>query len=57
MPLSIEKCAILHCGNRQLHYPFTIGKQILPIVNKLSDFGVMRNDNINLGSTLPVNSN
>jgi len=42
MPLSIEKCGVLHCGKNQPFHQYNLGGQPLPIVDELTDLGVVR---------------
>jgi Reverse transcriptase (RNA-dependent DNA polymerase)/Endonuclease-reverse transcriptase len=42
MPLSIEKCAVLHCGNGQQNFNYKIGDVFIPVVNSLVDLGLQR---------------
>ena len=42
MPLSTEKCAVLHCGLKLLNYAYVLGDQALKTVNSFVDLGVTR---------------
>ena len=42
MPLSTEKCAVLHCGLKQPNYAYVLGDQALKIVDSFVDLGVTR---------------
>ena len=44
MPLSIEKCAVLHCDKKQPNFNYrpNIQGMLVPVVNKLTNFGLLR---------------
>ena len=45
MPLSIEKCTVLHCGSHQPNNDYAIHNVVMKRVDVLSDLGVIRSCN------------
>ena len=42
MPISIEKGVVMHYGNNQLNYTYTLYNRDMPIVDCFTDLGVIR---------------
>ena len=42
MPLSTEKCAVLHCSLKQPNYTYVLGDHVLKTVDSFVDLGVTR---------------
>jgi hypothetical protein len=42
MPLSVEKCLVLHCGSSNPRYDYQCGSSNLPVVESLTDLGITR---------------
>ena len=42
MPLSVEKNAVVHCGNNQPNFKYTLNNRSIPVVNSVTDLGVVR---------------
>ena len=42
MPLSTEKCLILHCGQSQMFYNYTIHGALIQISDAFQDFGIQQ---------------
>jgi hypothetical protein len=42
MPLSLEKCAVLHCGPKQLNFVYVLNEGTMKCVSTLLDLGVLR---------------
>ena len=42
MPLSIEKCLVLHCGLNNPQYQYQCGGGVLPATDSLADLGIIR---------------
>ncbi len=45
MPLTIEKCAVLHCGHGQQNFDYKIRDVLIPVVSNLVDLGLQRSSN------------
>jgi hypothetical protein len=42
MPLSEEKCGVMHCGNNQPNYAYNIRGKIMTVYDSFTDLGVLR---------------
>ena len=42
MPLSIEKCANIHCSKKQPNFNYNMQGMLIPVVNKLIDLSLQR---------------
>ena len=47
MPLSIEKCAVMHCGKNQWLHSYMIKGKSLMCVDSFKDLGLVRTSNSN----------
>jgi hypothetical protein len=44
MPLSVDKCGVLHYGNNQLNHSYHLNGHVMPTVTSFRDLGVVRSN-------------
>jgi hypothetical protein len=44
MPLSVDKCGVLHNGNNQPNHSYHLNRHVMPTLNSFRDLGVVRSN-------------